>query len=148
MVNRCAESKKDITKAKIQAICGADGKFSATLDEWSSHGKKKRYLNICLHQKGYSINLGLETIDGSLSAEQLSEMLRNRLASFSIDFDSQIVSIVTDGCSQMTKLGRIVNVDQQLCHAHGANLAVQDTFYKQEKNNNSTIECLILVTSK
>ena len=65
-------------------------------------------------------------------------MLRNRLASFSIDFDSQIVSIVTDGCSQMTKLGRIVNVDQQLCHAHGANLAVQDTFYKQEKNNNSS----------
>ena len=27
MVNCCAESKKDITKAKIQAICGADWKL-------------------------------------------------------------------------------------------------------------------------
>ena len=54
MVNRCAESKKDITKAKIQSICGADGKFSATL--YMMTKKKPLYRNSiqksCIVTKG------------------------------------------------------------------------------------------------
>jgi len=39
------------------------------------------------------------------------------------------VCITTDGAAVMTKVGLLVKCHQQLCYAHGIQLAVQDVLY-------------------
>ena len=43
---------------------------------------------------------------------------------------TSIVSIVSDGASVMKKLGKICQLDHQLCDAHGVHLAVCDLLHK------------------
>ena len=102
--------------------------FSLTLDEWTSM-QNKRYLNINIHGNGFFWNLGLMRIKGKFSAELCSDLISQKLSEFGIDFGKDVVSITTDGCAMMKKLGRIVPTLQQLCYAHGLQLAIQDVFY-------------------
>ena len=44
---------------------------------------------------------------------------------------TDIVAIITDGASVMIKVGRIINIDQQLCFAHGVQLWVIEVLYKK-----------------
>ena len=48
-----------------------------------------------------------------------------------------IVAIVTDGASVMTKLGRLLSgvVEQQLCLAHGTHLAITKVIYCMSDNS-------------
>lgn len=59
---------------------------------------------------------------------------------FGIDFESQIVSISCDGCSVMTRLGKNIAPEQQLCQAHGIHLAVKEVMYAKEKKANQLTE--------
>ena len=102
--------------------------FSLTLDEWTSM-QNKRYLNINIHGNGLFWNLGLMRIKGKFSAELCSDLISQKLSEFGIDFGKDVVAITTDGCAMMKKLGRIVPTFQQLCYAHGLQLAIQDVFY-------------------
>ena len=54
------------------------GKFSLTLDEWTSL-RNKRYLNINIHGIGYFWNLGLVRIHGSFSAEICYDTISQKL---------------------------------------------------------------------
>ena len=45
-----------------------------------------------------------------------------------------IVAICTDGASVMRKVGGLLEAEQQLCYAHGIQLAVLDVLYKSKYN--------------
>ena len=57
------------------------------------------------------------------------ELVSLRLSEFGIRMENGIVALTTDGAPAMRKLGRIAKVEQQLCLAHGIQLAVLDTLY-------------------
>ena len=44
---------------------------------------------------------------------------------------TDIVAIITDGARVMKKVGRIINIDQQLCFAHGVQLDVIQVLNKK-----------------
>ena len=52
-----------------------------------------------------------------------------RLNEFGLVMDKDLVSLTSDGAPGMKKLGRICPLEQQLCIAHGIQLAVVDTLY-------------------
>ena len=59
------------------------------------------------------------------------ELLEKHLADFGIThIQASIVSIASDGTSLMKKLGKLSQVYNQLCYAHGIHLAVCDVLYK------------------
>ena len=113
--------------------------FSLTLDEWTSM-QNKRYLNINVHGNGAFWNLGLVRIKGKFSAELCSYLISQKLSEFGIEFEKDVISITTDGCSTMKKLGRIVPTFQQLCYAHGLQLAIQDVFYRNQSIRTESVD--------
>lgn len=64
-----------------------------------------------------------------MPAEKSVELLEIKLRELQISLP---VCICTDGASVMKKVGRLVEVEQQLCHAHGIQLAVLDVLYKSK----------------
>ena len=44
---------------------------------------------------------------------------------------TDIVAIITDGARVMKKVGRIINIDQQLWFSHGVQLGVIEVLYKK-----------------
>ena len=118
MLEQSAEDKKAKVKAKIKSLISKGIRFGVVVDEWTCKSKNRRYLNVCLHTKGCSINLGMEPVDGSMPAPELERKLRNRLESFDVDIDKDVIGISCDGCSLMVKLGENLDIDQQLCFSH------------------------------
>lgn len=103
-----------------------------TFEEWTSC-RNQRYVHLILHGKDSKIwNLGLVRIKGSLSSVKCLALVEKRLELFSLCMKTDIVSIMTDGASVMTKIGRISSTYQQLCFAHGIQLAVIDVLYKKK----------------
>ena len=67
------------------------------------------------------------------------ELVEKRLSMFCLCLETDIVSIVTDGASVMTKVLKLVadtGPAQQLCFAHGLQLAVLDVLYAHGKRSN------------
>lgn len=75
-------------------------KFAITLDEWTSI-RNKRYVNINLHSQGFDRfnfkNLGLVKITGSMPVLTAFNLLREHLATLSLQGD--VVSLTTDSAS-------------------------------------------------
>lgn len=106
-------------------------RFSLTFDEWTST-KNRRYMCINVHERGVQFwSLGLVRVKGSMPAIRCIELLTERLNIFGLDLKQDIVSITTDGASVMTKVGRCIEAEQQMCYAHGVQLAVLDVLYKK-----------------
>lgn len=111
-------------------------RFSLTFDEWTSV-RNRRYLNINVHSTGgYIRNIGLARLHGKVPTEKCLEILKIKLQEFDLNLTNDIVCISTDGASVMVKLGRLIEVEHQLCFAHGIHLAVRDVLYK---NNSSLV---------
>ena len=66
-----------------------------------------------------------------MPAERCVELLELKLTSFDLSLVKDIVSIFTDGASVMTEVGKLIEAEQQLCYAHGIELAVIDVLYKR-----------------
>lgn len=128
-----SKSVKSRMIIEIQKSGDENVKHSLTFDEWTSK-KNRRYLNINLHSKEKHYNLGLVPINGSCTAETCVELLKNRLKSFELDLENDIVGITTDGARVMQKVGKLLSCYQQLCYAHGVQLAITDVLYKQTKS--------------
>ena len=117
-------------KADIEKIINFNERFSITIDEWTSSGRK-RYMSINLHHMVKRFSLGMIRVEGSLPAEKALQMIKNSLQSFGINLVEHVVTLTTDGPNAMKKLGRISLVNHQLCHSHGLHLAVCDLLYKK-----------------
>lgn len=61
-------------------------------------------MNINVHLKSEFWNLGLARIVGTCPAEKCIEIIKQKLATFGLDFESDIVCITTDGASVMKKV--------------------------------------------
>jgi hypothetical protein len=105
-------------------------RFSVSFDEWTSI-RNRRYMNVNVHEGGDRFwNLGLVRAAGTMPAEQCVKLLTKKLEIYGLSLEADIVSIVTDGASVMKKVGKIISAEQQLCYAHGVQLAVLDVLYK------------------
>jgi hypothetical protein len=104
-------------------------RFSVTLDDWTST-RNRRYMNVNVHGKAATVwNLGLVRVHGSMPAEKCVELLEKKLSVFGLSLKDDIVAICTDGASVMTKVGKLITSEQQLCYAHSIQLAVIDVLY-------------------
>ena len=128
-----ASSLQEKIVQEIQNEKAAQKRFSLTFDEWTSV-KNKRYININLHGNDTCWNLGLGRIHGSFAAERCVDTISSKLHEFGLSLDKDIVAVTTDGCSMMVKVGSIIAPDQQLCYAHGIQLAVLDVLYKNQQS--------------
>lgn len=108
-------------------------KFTLTFDEWTST-RNRRYINLNIHafsqDKPIFWNLGLVRIYGSMPAEACISILNDKLSEYNLSLDDDIICITTDGAKVMVKVGNLIKPDQQLCYAHGIQLAVLDVIYK------------------
>ena len=113
--------------------------FSLTFDEWTSL-KNRRFMNVNVHSYDNVFwNLGLVRIKGSMPAEKCITYLQNTLKEFSIAIEN-IISITTDGAAAMKKVGRLLDVNHQLCLAHGIQLSVIKVLYKRSVSDNISVE--------
>ncbi|CAG7826621.1 unnamed protein product, partial [Allacma fusca] len=86
-----AEDIKCAKKKTIQAYIKAGGKYSITLDEWTS-GNNRRYLNVNIHDSNSEfVNLGLEPIPASFKSEDCLKLVEKRLESFGLKLQTDIV---------------------------------------------------------
>lgn len=131
LVHSYYETAKSNVMKKIRNHTSIDGRFSLTLDEWTSM-RNRRYLNVNLHFNKQHINLGLQRIAGSCNAEKTVDLLKEvKLRDFEIK-SSDVVSSTTDGAAVMIKFGKLSGFEHQLCYNHGIHLAVLDVIYKKQ----------------
>ncbi|GBP18388.1 hypothetical protein EVAR_14781_1 [Eumeta japonica] len=134
VMNYSKKIKKQVT-SELKHLKSAGERFSLSFDEWTSmsidFNVNKRYMALNVHSYKKFWNLGLVPIYGNMTAENCLRILNERLSKFDISLETDIVAIVTDGPNVMIKVGRLVCAEQQLCLAHGINLAVCDVLYKK-----------------
>lgn len=104
--------------------------FSITWDEWTSK-RNRRYMNINLHSDSKFWNLGLVRIQGKLPATKCVQLLQKKLSEYNLSLEKNIVCVTNDGASVMKKVGTLIPVHQQLCLAHGIQLAVISVLYRK-----------------
>lgn len=110
VTNFCNTVKADMIK-QFEHLKKGKQRFSLIFDEWTSQ-KNHRYLNINVHQKKNHFNLGLVRIHGSATAEYCIGLVKERLASFGLDLETDIIANTTDGASVMVKVGRLLRCSQ------------------------------------
>jgi hypothetical protein len=131
-LNIRAQVKAELAILKKQGV-----RFSVSFDEWTSN-RNRRYMNVNVHESGDRYwNLGLIRAAGTMPAEQCVKLLIKKLEVYGLSLDADIVCIVTDGASVMKKVGTIISAEQQLCYAHGVQLAVLDVLYKHRSSASS-----------
>ena len=91
-------------------------------------------MNVNVHTENKFWNLGLCRIIGSMPAEKCVQILQDKLAGFGLSFNDN-VSITTDGAAVMKKVGKILNINQQLCFAHAIHLGVVKVLYTKKIAN-------------
>ena len=117
-------------KAEIETKVKANTCFSVTMDEYTSV-RCRRYMNINVHCQNDVMNLGFIAMLESYGAAKILQLLEKQLADFGItNMQISVVSIVSGGASVMKKLGKISQLNHQLCYAHGVHLAVCDVLFK------------------
>jgi len=78
-------------------------------------------------------NLGLcVRVNGTMPAEKCVNVVDAKLKIYNISLDYDVVAITTDGASVMKKVGKIINADQQICLAHGIQLAILEVLYNRQ----------------
>ena len=94
------------------------GQFcSVTLDQHTST-RNRRYINLNLHSDSDPVNLGMVRIKGSMPADRVENLVKERLHEFGLKMED-IVGATTDGASVMKSFGRMICCVHQLCFAHG-----------------------------
>ena len=119
--------KSDIKKM-IEIKKGA-GKFcSVILDEYT---RSRRYINLNQDYDSDPFNLGMVRIKGSMPAERVENLVKERLHQFGLKMED-IAAATTDGVRVMKSFGRIIGCVHQLCFAYGYHLAVTDFLYARQ----------------
>ena len=96
---------------------------------------------INVHKQGPKFwSVGLVRVSGTMPAVKCVELLEKKLQSFGLNLSKDIVAIDTDGASVMVKVGTLISAEQQLCYAHGIQLAVVDVLYKRKRKTTAVAE--------
>ena len=103
-------------------------------------------MNLNRHYDSDLVNLEMVRIKGSMPAERVENLEKERLHEFGLKM-VDIVAATTDGASVMKSFGRMICCVHQICFAHGYHLAVTDFLYarqnlfeglEKERENNNT----------
>ena len=100
------QTLKSDTKNMIEIKRGAKKFCSVTLDEYKST-RNRRYMNINLHYDSDPVNLGMVRIEGTLPAERVENLVKERLHEFGLKMED-IVAVTTDGASVMKRFGKMI----------------------------------------
>ena len=119
-----------ISEIAIEISSGSQ--FPVLLDKYTS-ARNRHYLNINLHLFTKFWNLGMTSITGSLPAEKIVDLVKNKLSDFNLLMKRHIIASVTNGACVVKKFGRLSGIEYQLCYAHGLHLEVCDVLYKKSK---------------
>jgi len=131
MVMEHGENIRTLVYREMEQLKKMGTRFSITFDEWTST-RNRSYMNINVHAGGQQFwSLGLLCVHGTMPADKCVELLESKLSAFGLSLKDEIVAICTDGASIMNKVGTLIDAEQQLCYAHGIQLAVLDVLYKQ-----------------
>ena len=126
------ELAKEKVKNELKRRKESGEGFSLCLDECMS-AKTRRYMGINVHAKdGRHFGLGMKRIIGSMPADRAAEILKEKLLDFGLGLKADIFGLTTNGASVMKKMGHILPVEHQICHAHGVHLGVTDVLYKKK----------------
>ncbi|CAG5019360.1 unnamed protein product [Parnassius apollo] len=121
----------------LKEVKSQNKRFTMTFDEWTST-RNKRYMNINIHSKDLEPanykNLGLVRIKCSMPADVGTQLIQQHLSNFGLSLED-IVAFTTDGASVMVKMGKNFDGHNQLCFAHGIQLAVLDVLYKSKNQS-------------
>ena len=101
---------KNCVKEELAELVKSNARFSVTvtLDEYTSNSNR-RYMNVNLHYKSKVWILGLTRIFYSMPAERAKDILEEKLKEFGIHLNDDVVAVITDGASVMTKMGTFFN---------------------------------------
>ena len=128
-----AKKLKAVVKKHICELAEKKTVFSIAIDEWSSISNE-RYMNVTLTYNDGAINLGLQRLLGSLTAQALNEFMWQKLNEFGIRTE-WILGLTTDGAATMKVLQKNFVGQSQLCLAHAIHLAVQETLTNLKSND-------------
>lgn len=123
---------KENLKNKLKALKESGQRFSLSLDE-STSVRNRRYMNLNIHDKNNFYSLGMVRITGTMNFAKAKDLVAKRLAEFGLEFESDIVSTITDGAAVMKKFGRETAPLHTLCLAHAIHLCVCDVIYKRSE---------------
>lgn len=141
IVMQYGDKIKNECKRELKVKIGNEEVFGLKLDEWTSL-KNRRFMNVNIHSSdNHFWNLGLRRMTGSMPAINCGALLENKLNEFCILL-KYIFSITTDAASVMKKMGLLLDVNHQLCFAHGIQLAILDVIYKKRIEAESFSEFL------
>ena len=130
-------ANKSKIKEEIADKIANDGRFSISVDEYTS-SKNRRYMCVNLHDENSKvICLGMVRVEGACPAEKAVKLTKTKLAEFGLTVENHILGVVSDGASMMKKYARLLGVEHQICHSHGLHLAVCDLLYKSIPQENS-----------
>ena len=119
-------------KTEIAEKISADGRFSISIDEYTS-ARNRRYMCLNLHdEESKVISLGMIRVEGTLPAEKAVDLTRAKLTEFGLSVESHILGVVSDGASVMKKFVLLLGTEHQICQSHGLHLAVCDILYKSQ----------------
>lgn len=126
-------------KKQINKEVSMGKKFCVTTEEWANI-LLKRYLNVTLHcQGGEVLKLGLIQITGTCNTDKVETLVEAKLGEFCLNL-KQIGACTNDGAAVMQKYGRNIDCEIQLCLNRAIHVAVCDTFYQKNMNNDKENE--------
>ena len=67
-----------------------------------------------------------------MPADKCVALVKQKFGEFGLKLSTDIVCMCTDSASVMKKVGKLMAVEQQLCYAHGMQLAVLDVLYSRQ----------------
>ena len=148
LIFKFADDLREFSKQRIQQLKKDGEKFCVIFDECTSL-HRKRYMNLTLGISDSNLmNLGLTALHGSMTAKRILETVNSRLSEFDLNLENDIISISTDGTAVMTCAGRSSPTHQQLCLAHGIQIAVIDVLYPKNKPNQEPLPIEEIETEK
>lgn len=145
-------AKKAEVIGDLKNIISGNGRLSISVDEWTDISHYK-YLNVTLRsynskESVFNIhNLGVEEIAVKGTAENIHNLISNKLNEFGISFERDVVGSTHDGAAVMRKYGEQIPSVSQLCINHAIHLSVVDTLYSnkdvaaEESDDESDSEC-------
>ena len=133
MIKIKAKLKKELIIEKIKKEKENGIRYSLLIDEWTSIAQK-RFMAIIISSEKEFLHLGLVRIRGKFTSDNCYILLKEKLEEFSLNLETDIVLIISDGCAMMVKVGRIFDGIHIICMAHTIHLAVSDTLYSIKNN--------------
>ena len=86
--------------------------------------KKREDMNLNLHHNGGFQSLGMFRIKGTMPATKAIKLISDKLNSFDLNLDKDIVASVTDGASLMKKFFQVTKPRHQICYNQAVHLCV------------------------